>query len=149
MTAEPSRKIGFEIASIGNLIKRYSPVKPNIDDRIPRMQMWIIGYIRDHCNTGDVFQGALEREFNITRATASSILKRMERDGLITRESVSHDARLKKILLTPKAIRKSDDVRRHIDEKEKLMAKDISQEELDIFFGVLDKVRDNLTKACE
>ena len=145
---EPSqRKIGFEINSIGNLLKRRRPEEPLMDDRITRMQMWIIGYIRSRGDDSDVFQGELERKFNITRATASSILKRMERDGLITRQSVSHDARLKKILLTPEAIRRGDEVRRHIDEGERVMSQNISKEELDVFFSVIDKIKNNLKQG--
>ena len=44
----------------------------------------------------------MEKEFRINRATASGILSLMERKGLIQRSSVSHDARLKKLELTPK-----------------------------------------------
>ena len=141
----PPRHIGFEIASISNLIKRHGPPHPPACRKYTRMQMWIIGYIRERTSSKDVFQGELEREFKMTRATASSILKRMERDGLITRESVSHDGRRKKITLTQEAIRASDDVRCHIDEKEKLMARGISPEELDVFFAVVDKIKENLS----
>ena len=145
---DPSqRKIGFEINSIGNLLKRRRPEESLMDDRITRMQMWIIGYIRSRGDDSDVFQGELERKFNITRATASSILKRLERDGLITRQAVSHDARLKKILLTPEAIRRGDEVRRQIDEGERIMSQNISQEELDVFFSVIDKIKSNLKQG--
>lgn len=141
----PPRHIGFEIASISNLIKRHGHKHPPEFRKYTRMQMWIIGYIRERTSSEDVFQGELEREFKMTRATASDILKRMERDGLITRESVSHDGRRKKITLTPEAIRVSEDVRRNIDEKEKLMARGISPEELEVFFTVVDKIKKNLS----
>lgn len=51
----------------------------------------------------DVYQHTIERKFCITRSTASRVLALMEKKGLIARESVAHDARLKKIVLTAKA----------------------------------------------
>ena len=107
--------------------------------------MWVINYIRLRNNEKDMYQGELEREFNITRATASNLLKRMERDGLITRESVFHDARMKKILLTEEAIRRSDEVRRCINENEHLMEQNISADDLEVFFRVIDQIKENLS----
>ena len=147
ITESSQRKIGFEINSIGNLLKRQRPENPQMDDRITRMQMWIIGYIRSRGDSSDVFQGELEHKFNMTRATTSSILKRMERDGLITRQTVSHDARCKKILLTDEAIHRGDEVRHHLDETERLMSQNISQEDLDVFFSVIDKIKSNLKQG--
>ncbi|WP_163197651.1 MarR family winged helix-turn-helix transcriptional regulator [Bifidobacterium platyrrhinorum] len=51
----------------------------------------------------DIYQHTIERKFCITRSTASRVLALMEKKGLIARESVAHDARLKKIVLTAKA----------------------------------------------
>ncbi len=142
---ERSRRIGFELAAIANLIKRRSPSIPNAESYLTRMQMWVINYIRFRESEKDMYQGELEREFNITRATASNLLKRMERDGLITRENVFHDARMKKITLTEEAIRRSDEVRRHIDENECIMKQNISPEDLEVFFRVIDKIKENLS----
>lgn len=51
----------------------------------------------------DIYQHTIEHKFCITRSTASRVLALMEMKGLIVRESVAHDARLKKIVLTAKA----------------------------------------------
>ena len=67
------------------------------------MQRWVIGYLSEH-EGKDVFQRDLEEEFSVRRSTATGILQLMEKNELITREPVSHDARLKKLVLTPKAI---------------------------------------------
>ena len=55
----------------------------------------------DHADT-EIYQKDIEQEFKVSRATASNMLQLMERKGLIVRESVSCDARLKKISLTRK-----------------------------------------------
>lgn len=123
------------------MLKRKAP-KPN--HSLTKMQMWIIGFVynKEH---GDVFQGDIEKTFHITRATASDILKRMERDGLIIRTSSSCDARRKKIILTDAAIQIADSVRKDIDHKEKLMQQGLTDEELDNFFRVMDKIKENLS----
>lgn len=139
-----TRRVGFEISAIGNMLKRKSP-KP--DDSLTKMQMWIIGYIYN--KDSDVFQGELERTFNITRATASDILKRMERDGLITRTPAPLDARMKKITLTDTAIQIADEVRQRIEKTEALMVQGISPDDLDTFFNVIDKIKTNLSNSFD
>ena len=51
----------------------------------------------------EIYQHAIEQKFCITRSTASRVLALMEKKGLIARESVAHDARCKRIVLTDKA----------------------------------------------
>lgn len=63
---------------------------------------WIIAYIAENSNR-DVFQRDLEREFDITRSTASKNVDLMVENGFIERQSVDYDARLKKLVLTEKA----------------------------------------------
>ena len=51
----------------------------------------------------EIYQHTIEQKFCITRSTASRVLALMEKKGLIARESVAHDARCKRIVLTDKA----------------------------------------------
>ena len=51
----------------------------------------------------EIYQHTIEQKFCITRSTASRVLALMEKNGLIARESVAHDARCKRIVLTDKA----------------------------------------------
>ena len=142
---EGSRKIGFEINAISNMLKRKAP---KLRSSLTKMQMWIIGYIFKK-KDGDVFQGELERTFHITRATASDILKRMERDGLIARTGVPYDARRKKITLTKDAEEIADTVGKRIELFESIMAKDISEEDLTVFFRVVDQIKINLRNSLD
>ena len=138
---EHAKLIGFEINAISNMLKRKAK-KPATS--LTKMQMWIIGYIYNKTD-GDAFQGDIERNFHITRATASDILKRMERDGLIVRTSSSQDARRKKITLTDAAVQIADSVRRDIDQKEYLMREGLSDEDLESFFRIMAKIKENLS----
>ena len=69
----------------------------------------------------------------------------MEKNGLIIRQPVPYDARLKKIILTDKAIELHDKIDRDIEEIEKRAVKGISEEELDLFFATAEKIKKNLS----
>ena len=142
---EKPKHLGFEINAISNMLKRKA-LKPN--NSLTKMQMWIIGYIYNK-KDGDVFQGELERTFHVTRATASDVLKRMERDGLIIRTPSPLDARMKKITLTEEAIQIADKVRQNIDRNERLMVQGISEEDLNTFYSVIDKIKENLANSLD
>lgn len=51
----------------------------------------------------DIFQKDIEEEFGIRPSSVTGLLQALEQEGLISRESVSTDGRLKKIVLTGKA----------------------------------------------
>ena len=48
----------------------------------------------------DIFQKDIEEEFGIRPSSVTGLLQALEQEGLISRESVSTDGRLKKIVLT-------------------------------------------------
>ena len=142
-----SRKIGFELHKTSRLIKRYmdSDAAKSYVDKLTGTHGWAIGYLY-HNRDRDIFQKDFEQEFNIRRSTASTILSLMEKNGLINRESVDYDARLKKITLTDKAIEIQNFVEASFDRMENMLGQDISDSELEIFFSVLDKINRNLER---
>lgn len=52
--------------------------------------------------TEDVFQKDIEEEYSLRPPTATALLKKMEENGLIFRESLPNDGRMKKIVVTEK-----------------------------------------------
>ncbi len=108
-------------------------------------QIHIIGYIR-HAGTRDVFQKDIETKFSIRRSTATGILQLMEKNDLIIREPVDYDARLKKILLTEKALAVSRQAKHNVSDLDKHLTKDIPAEELEAVRSVLWKMLNNLEK---
>lgn len=146
MTESGERHVSFEIRTIEHLIKRRmmkSGLHPNT--RPSHNHGWIIGYLyvnRDH----DVYQRDLEEKFNIRRSSVSSLLSGMEQNGLIKREPVSHDARLKRIVLTQEAINQHEMIKNDINNTESVIRNNISDEEISAFFATLDKIKENLMK---
>ena len=60
--------------------------------------------------TGDIFQKDIEEEYSIRPSTATELLKQMEKNGLLIREPAPYDNRLKRIVLTDKALVYKDQV---------------------------------------
>lgn len=110
------------------------------------MQGPLIGYIYEQSRSRDVFQRDLEKEFSIRRSTATVMLQNMEQKGFIVRVPVERDARLKKIVLTDKAIELHNAIRRSIDVFNTYLEAGITQEEKEAFFRILDKITENLTQ---
>ncbi len=106
-------------------------------------QIQIIGYIQ-HAAKSDVFQKDIETKYSIRRSTATGILQLLEKNGLVTREPVDYDARLKKIVLTEKALTISRQAKRNVSELEEHLTKGISAEELAIFRSTICKMKANL-----
>ncbi len=86
--------------------------------------------------------------FSIRRSTASRLLKNMEADGLIVRLPVSRDARLKRVVATPRAEALNEQAAARIRSFEELLLRGVSQAELDQFMATLEKIRKNLEDSC-
>lgn len=140
-------RIGVKIKCLSNLLKRRMASDAVVEhiDEVTGMHGWLIGYIE---RQGDVYQRDVEKRFNMRRSTVTKMLQLMEKNGLVTRESVESDARLKKIVLTDKALQASKIMRKKIDESEELMKRGIDEEELKIFCRVADKIAENLKGEC-
>ena len=74
----------------------------------------------------------------------TNMLKLLEKNGFITRESVEHDARLKKILLTPKAILNHEHVIANLKTTEEKLCEGLTQEEIETFLRIIRKIERNL-----
>ncbi len=145
-----TRKLSFELHRSSRLVKRYmdNDASKMYVEKMTGTHGWAIGFFF-HNRDKDIFQKDFEQEFNIRRSTASNILSLIEKNGLIKRESVPYDARLKKITLTQKALDVQSVVDNAFEKLEDTMRKDISEEELQVFFRVIDKINNNLERNDE
>ena len=117
--------------------------KQESGDDLTFVQASTLHYIYDHQNE-NVYQKDIEKILNVRRSTATEILNVLERDGYIERHSIDSDRRLKKLVLTDKAIRLHESMIKNIDHIEKLLRTNISDEELAIFFKVMDTMHQNV-----
>lgn len=141
---QKKRHLGFEIRTLNNYVKRYvQSTKPIEFNESTGVHGWAIRYFYENRDK-DIFQRDFEARFSIRRSTATNMLKLMEKNGIITRESVDYDARLKKIVLTEKAIEMHKKATKNIELIENTLKKGITQQELDTFYNVIDKIKANL-----
>lgn len=136
--------IGYRMRVIHNDIHKQMEAKriENEGD-LTGMQRWTMGYIKDHENQ-TIYQKDIEQEFKVSGATASNMLKLMEKKGLILREPVSHDARLKKISLTPKAQNMVARAQQDVQEMEEKILNGFQKEEIAQLKKYLDRIMDNI-----
>ncbi len=97
----------------------------------------------------DIFQKDIEYDSHLKASTVSELLKNMEHKGLIRRESVAHDARLKKIVATEKVAKLKEEVLSDMAQLDSDLTEGISDEELKTFGEVCFKFIENLNKLEE
>lgn len=144
---KPERSIGYEVKTLNNLIFRdlLSVSSRKGLDELTMMHGWIIGYLYNNRDR-DIFQKNLEAEFCISRSTVTNILKLMEKKGYIRRETVSTDARLKKLVLTENGMRMHQIQMEILLEQEERLREYLSSEQLDVFLQAVRVLKAQLKK---
>ncbi len=135
--------LGCTINIIANKLKRQIE-KNNQAFGISAIQGRIIQYIKRKSKNKDVFQKDLENEFELRGASLSSTLQNLEYQGLIIREPLSSDQRLKRIVLTKKALEISNNIDRNIINVEHEVFKGLTPSEQKTLKDLLDKVYDGI-----
>ena len=132
-----NRQLGFEIKAANNMIRR------KIDAIFAQMEGNEINGMHKSRN-GDVYQKDVEKEFRIRRSTATVMLQSLEQKGYIVRVASTEDARLKRILLTEKAIEHHNLIEEQIRDFNRELENGITEEEKQTFLTILDKMMQNL-----
>jgi DNA-binding MarR family transcriptional regulator len=142
------RSVGKSVRSLNNLImRRFDSNRPDREalERVTNANRWVISFLVEQQNNGkDVYQKDLETAFCITRSTISKVIDLMIQKDLIRRMPVAHDARLKKLVLTQKAMELSEKMRIYADGVEREITAGFSDKELDTLFEYIDRMKKNL-----
>ena len=106
---EDVRHYGFEVRRLDHVFARNleAKVREKGIDELTLMHGWIIRYLIENQDK-DIYQKDIEKHCSIGRSTVTNILQLMEKKGLIRREAVPNDARLKKVMLTQKGLESAD-----------------------------------------
>lgn len=113
---------------------------------ITGVQSAMIGFIYDESRKKDVFAKDIEKNFDIRRASIAGMLQNMEKNGLIKRETVGDDARLRRIVLTQKALKIRKEVEKNIIKVEKQAMEGLTKEEVKKYVELTKKMSTNLEK---
>ena len=142
------RHLGLEVHRLEKLMARqrgYSAAHQDAD-RQTGMHGYLLRYLYEN-QERDVFQRDIEKAFSISRSSVTVTLQLMEKNGLIRRESVAQDARLKRIVLTQKARDLHRQIEADILAFESNIARGISEEEQEVFLRVAKKMQENLREG--
>lgn len=140
-----TERIGLAVNATSHLFKREvdNALNKRCTEKITGMQGFIIHYITRNSDR-DIFQKDIEKEFSIRRSTATSILQLMEKKGLITRQSVNSDARLKKIVLTEKSLKRHEIFKEELERMEEKLSAGLTEKEKTDFFRIIEKIKSNI-----
>ena len=146
-----NQNLGHQIAHASLLFRRHfdnlvAAESKEYTDSLSGRNMWVLRYLSEH-RDGNVFQKDLENAFGIRRSTVSKTVELMEQKGLILRESVNGDARLKRLSLTKKAEQILEAVSRGVDRMEESIKNAFTAEEHDRLTVLLTQLCDILESA--
>lgn len=140
--------LGFEIHRLMRLILRKhmsSPVHQTAK-QLTKRHSYLLRYLYEN-QSHDVFQRDIEKKFSLSRSAVTASLQAMEKNGLIVREGVDQDARLKRILLTQKARDLHIQIEKEIEDFETYLTAGVTDKERAVFLEVVRKMRENLEKS--
>mgnify|MGYP000303296930 FL=1 len=137
-------KILFKLKDLDKMIVRSLLDQEKLELLPSPTQMQIIEYIIN--SDEEVLQCDLEKAIKLRRATISGVLKTMEKKNLITRVISSKDARVKKIILSDKTKKMYLESKAKLEALEELITSNISDNEINIFLDVMNKMQENLMK---
>lgn len=138
------KTLGMEIHATSNLLERRMNafILANGMDGMTPTHGKILGFIR-MCvvQEREVYQRDIETSFDVARSTVTATLKLMEKKGYICREGVAHDARLKRITMTPmgeQALTQADGC---IQQSEALMRSVLNEQEYQELLRLLGRLK--------
>lgn len=140
----------FEFITFTNILKRYidNSTAMKYAEKYTGNNIWILGFLF-HNKDKDVFQKDIEEFFSVRRSTVSKAVKLMVQKGLIHREPVEYDARLKKLILTEKAMEINEVIESQMKDMGEKFTANLTDEEIEEFSRILGKIRKSFESGCE
>ncbi|MCI8478400.1 MAG: MarR family transcriptional regulator [Oscillospiraceae bacterium] len=137
--------LGFTIRCLSNLMRRKLCESAPLSEGRSEVGGQIMGFLCDHADR-EFYQRDVEEIFYIRRSTASRFLKDLERDGLLLRQGVSQDGRLKRLIPTEKALAIHEELNRKALQVESILSNGLTPEEITQFVAIAQKIQQNLMR---
>ncbi|MDD3027728.1 MAG: MarR family transcriptional regulator [Erysipelotrichaceae bacterium] len=136
--------VGKEITNLSNQIKRNMGILSK-KTGLSGTQGHVLHFIIVKEKEG-LIQKDIEEEFNLRPATATGILKNLERDGYIIRTPSKDDARHKTITLDQKSLAISSQIAQEVANFDRQLTSDLSPEEITTLIGLLGRISGSIPK---
>ena len=142
------RSVIKEIRDIDKLIGKY--ISDGHDPRriMNLTQFQIIHYLLKHADE-DVCQRDLEIETNLKKASITGAIDSLVEKGMVKRVQSEEDRRVNYIRLTKQMLEYKQNFENRIAELNENIIKDIDSKELESFYHVLEKIKENIRKEGE
>lgn len=138
------QRVTYLIKDLNHEIIRYICLSGIDKQKMPTpAQMQILHFIISKQNE-KIYQKDIGNALNLRRATLSEILKTMEKNNLIFRIKDQTDTRKKEIIISETAKNNFQIVKDKLNEAEKVITSGIKKEDLELFFKIINKMKENL-----
>ena len=141
--------VGMEIGRLSHKFHRalYAYHGDSFPEGITGTNIRIIRYLAEQPDR-DIFQKDIEEAFSVRRSTVSKVLALMDDKGLIIRQSVANDARLKKLILTERGMDIYRITTNAAIAAEKRLVAGFSEEEHALLLTFLHRLHENMNECC-
>lgn len=106
-------------------------------------QLFVLHYIAMHQGE-NICHRDIENQFELSHATVSGIISRLEAKGFIQCFSAENDRRFKNIIITDKAKCCENEMKKHIEHYEAQLVKGFSEEEKLLLHGFIVRLLQNV-----
>jgi DNA-binding MarR family transcriptional regulator len=143
-------RIGLTIKTLSHLLSRAigKQLRDEQSCAATAVRSHILGYFAHH-NVQEVQQAVLQQHLGIRRSTMTNILSSMESEDLVRRVEDPQDKRQKRVILTDAAKALCNEHLMLVNSFEATLRKALSDEELEQFFAITEKLKTTLeTYRC-
>lgn len=134
---------GYHIQKLAKSIK-YLADDNLVKHGITFEQVKIIKFLQTFSTENTASQKDIEVMFELKRSSVTSILKNMEKSGLVARSGDATDGRMKRVWLTEKGYELSIVLKNYIKTLEDVIVQDMTEEERLLFKQLLKKGIQNM-----
>ena len=134
-----------EIRDIDRIIGKTLTNNNKLKGNLNHTQLQILFYLLRHSDQ-EVCQKDLEIETHLKKASITGTLDSLQDKGIIERKQSEDDKRKNMIVLSKKALEEKENFETKIRQIEEEIKTNISKDELNDFFKVIDKIKMNLKK---
>lgn len=127
----PNKKTGFLIKQVHILHEQYLNKKFEHFGLTAAQTFTLVSLFKAREKNEKLNQKDLERILDISNPTVTGILNRLEAKGLIKRVTCKHDARIRYIEVTKKAIELDKEIQKTFKEAEEQLVSSLTPEEID------------------
>lgn len=107
------------------------------------IQALTLHYIIAESEYRDIYPKDIEEFLEIKGSSVNNLLNNLERNGYLCRESVSHDGRYKRLVLTDQTRAMQEDITNRVTAYMKGMFAGISEKDLRVFDSVISQMTRN------